>query len=322
MEIPITIHSDEKGYFDRECPNEICLYTFKVYMEDWKEKVSDEEVYCPMCGHTNTSDKWWTQQQVSDMQKLAKNWAMSYIQGELDKSLRKMANSSRGNKYVKITYKPGIRISFFNNPLGQSPEWEREIKCPKCGMRYSVIGSAYFCPCCGYNAIEESFQESLDSTEKMIESLAEMETFFSKSYGIDKAVTMCQTMLEGSLGDVVSTFQKFAEVTYRSLSPKSVRPNDFQIIDKGSRLFFDVTGKGYDFWLVEDERSYMNLMFQRRHVMEHNGGLVDEQYVQKSGDASYSVGQRLVIHKSDTLRLLQIIKKLAKGLGSLPPTIS
>lgn len=37
--LPITICSDEKGYFDRECPNEGCLYTFKVLMKDWEEKV-------------------------------------------------------------------------------------------------------------------------------------------------------------------------------------------------------------------------------------------------------------------------------------------
>ena len=41
MEIPITIHSDEKGYFDRECPNENCLYTFKINMQDWKEILKD-----------------------------------------------------------------------------------------------------------------------------------------------------------------------------------------------------------------------------------------------------------------------------------------
>ena len=58
MEIPITIHSDEKGYFDRECPNENCLYTFKINMQDWKEKVSNDEVHCPMCGHIDTADKW------------------------------------------------------------------------------------------------------------------------------------------------------------------------------------------------------------------------------------------------------------------------
>lgn len=317
MEIPITFHSDEKGYFDRECPNENCLYTFKVHMDDWEQKVSDDEVHCPMCGHIDTSDKWWTQQQLSDMQKIAEKWALSYIQGELDKSFGKLARSSRGNKFVKITYKPGQRISFINNPLGQSPEWEREVECSKCDMRYSLVGSAYFCPCCGYNAIEESFQESLDSTIKMIESLSEMEDLLSNSYGIDKAKSMCQAMLEGSLGDVVSAFQKFAEVKYRELSPKPVRTNDFQIVEKGSRLFSEATGRGYDVWLIEGERSYMNLMFQRRHVMEHNGGLVDDQYIQKSGDISYATGQRLVVHSSDTLRLIRIIKKLATGLQSL-----
>ena len=48
--IPLTFKSDEKGYFDRQCPNENCLFEFKVYMQDWKEKFSDEEVYCPLCG--------------------------------------------------------------------------------------------------------------------------------------------------------------------------------------------------------------------------------------------------------------------------------
>lgn len=317
MKLPITFHSDKKGYLDRECPNEICLYIFKIHMDDWKEKVSDEEVHCPMCGHVDSSDKWWTQQQLKDIERVATNWAMAYVQDELDKCFEELAMSTRSNRYVKITYKPGRRISFINNPLGQSLEWEREVQCPKCETRYSIIGSAFFCPCCGYNTIEESFEESLDSTAKMIESLPEMERFLSSSYGKDKARTICQSMLEGSLGDVVSAFQKFAEVKYCELSTKTVRTNDFQIVDKGSRLFLEATGSGYDVWLNDGELSYMNLMFQRRHVMEHNGGLVDSQYVQKSGDISYTLGQRLVVHKDDILRLVGIIKELATGLKSL-----
>ena len=70
MEIPVTLQSDRKGYFDRECPNENCLYTFKINMQDWEEKVSDEEVHCPMCGHIDTSEKWWTQKQLEGKLKL------------------------------------------------------------------------------------------------------------------------------------------------------------------------------------------------------------------------------------------------------------
>jgi len=64
IRVPIKMQSDEKGYIDRECPNEECLFNFKIKLEDWKEKVSDEEVHCPMCGHIDASDKWWTQQQL------------------------------------------------------------------------------------------------------------------------------------------------------------------------------------------------------------------------------------------------------------------
>lgn len=317
INIPITFRSDEKGYFDRECPNENCLFTFKIHMDDWKEKVSDEEVHCPMCGHIAPSDKWWTQQQLDGMNQIASNFVMSYVEDELDKSFKKLEHSTWGNSFVQITYKPGHRTTFINNPLGQSPEWEREIQCPKCATRYSVIGSAYFCPCCGYNGIEEAFDESLEVIIKMTESLPEMERFLAQSQGKDTANSMCRAMLEGSLGDVVSAFQKFAELRYRLVTSKNSRVNDFQIVEKGSQLFKQATGKGYDTWISEDEQSYMNLMFQRRHVIEHNAGFVDDQYIKKSEDVTYVVGQRLVIHVEDTQRLIRIIKKLSTGLKSL-----
>ena len=249
MDIPIELISDEKGYFDRECPNENCLYTFKIKMQDWKDKVSAEEVHCPMCGHIDTSEKWWTQAQLDSASKIASDYVMDMISGELDKIFGRLARSTRGNKFVKITYKPGKRISFSNNPIGQSEEWETEIECDKCGTRYSVIGSAYFCPCCGNNSAISVFDESLDSIEKMLESLGEMKELLTNSYGRDKAETMSRSLLESSLGDIVSAFQKFAECVYKQKSSEKVRVNDFQIVEKGSNLFLDATGKGYDEWL-------------------------------------------------------------------------
>ena len=317
MEIPITIHSDEKGYFDRECPNENCLYTFKINMQDWKEKVSDDEVHCPMCGHIHTADKWWTQQQSEPMQEIAASYAMSMITKELDKAFGKLARSTRNNKFLKITYKPSRKITFQNNPIGQSEEWETDITCEKCGTRYSVIGSAYFCPCCGHNSAVSAFNESTDSIEKMLKSLPEMKQLLTESYGRDKAETMCRGLLESSLGDIVSAFQKFASCHYDKLTGEISRVNDFQIIEKGSQLFKDAAGKGYEEWLSDQELHDMNMLFQRRHLIEHNNGMVDQKYVDKSGDHSYVIGQRLVVKENDAYALLAIIKKLAKGLMTL-----
>ena len=321
MEIPITIHSDEKGYFDRECPNENCLYTFKINMQDWKEKVSDDEVHCPMCGHIDTADKWWTQEQLESMQEIAASYAMSMITKELDKAFGKLARSTRNNKFLKITYKPSKKITFQNNPIGQSEEWETDITCEKCGTRYSVIGSAYFCPCCGHNSAVSAFNESTDSIEKMLKSLPEMKQLLTESYGRDKAETMCRGLLESSLGDIVSSFQKFASCHYDKLTGEISRVNDFQIVEKGSQLFKDATGKGYEEWLSDKELHDMIMFFQRRHLIEHNNGMVDQKYVDKSGDNSYVIGQRLVVKESDAYALLAIIKKLAIGLMTLQKVV-
>lgn len=317
MKIPITLHSDEKGYFDRECPNEDCLYTFKIFMEDWKEKVSDEEVHCPMCGHIDTSDKWWTQEQLESMREIAASYAMNHIQKELDKAFGKMARSTKNNKFVKVTYKPGRRISFINNPIGQREEWETEICCEQCGTRYSVIGSAYFCPCCGYNSAVSSFKESMDSIEKMLDSLSDLRQLFTSNYGKDKADTMCRSLLESSIGDIVSAFQKVASCHYDNLTGLSSRVNDFQIVKKGSDLFEKHTGKGYSEWLDVKEINKMEILFQRRHLLGHNDGIVDQKYIEKSGDYSYSVGQRLIVREKDARELLVIVRKLCDGLLSI-----
>lgn len=315
INIPIELKSDEKGYFDRECPNEECLYKFKINMEDWKNKVSDEEVHCPMCGYVDTADKWWTQEQITEMKNITQSYVMSYVQKELDKGFKQLEKSS--GKFLKIKYNPGKRITFINNPIGQSEEWNLDIQCKECGTRYSVIGSAYFCPCCGYNSAEDVFEESLDTIEKMLDSALEMKKMFSDLYGDDKAETMVRSMIEGTLGDIVSAFQKYAEIKYKRLSSKPVRANDFQIVEKGSELFKEITSYGYDKWLNSLELGKMNLYFQRRHLIEHNNGIVDQKYIDKAKDVSYSIGQRIIVKVEDTYELLRIIKKLANGLNNV-----
>lgn len=315
MNIPIELKSDEKGYLDRECPNEECLYKFKVHIEDWKNKVSNDEVHCPMCGNTDTSDKWWTQEQLEDIQKIIKSYAISYIQEELGKGLKSLERSS--NKYVKIKYNPGKKVTFINNPIGQSEEWNLDIKCQKCETRYSVIGSAYFCPHCGFNSVEKVLDESLDTISKMLNSVSEMKLMFSDMYGKDKAETMSRSMIEGAIGDVVSAFQKFAEMRFKTLSDKNVRVNDFQMVEKGSNLYREVISYGYEKWLNEEKLDKMNLYFQRRHILEHNNGIIDQKYIEKSNDTTYKIGQRVIIKIEDVYELLDIIKKLTNGLKKI-----
>lgn len=58
-------------------------------------------------------------------------------------------------------------------------------------------------------------------------------------------------------------------------------------------------------------------MFQRRHILEHNGGIVDSKYLTNSKDTTYTEGQRLVIRDGDAIGLIKVIKKLGQGIQTL-----
>lgn len=133
---------------------------------------------------------------------------------------------------------------------------------------------------------------------KQLDSLSEMKEMIEDLHDRDTAVSMIQGMIESSLKEVVSSYQKFAVEAFRKGSDKQVKPNDFQMVEKGSELFANQFGSGFDAWLSGDEIRYMIVMIQRRHILEHNNGIVDERYLKNSGDTSYRLGQRIISNDS------------------------
>lgn len=77
QQIRVSIPSDDERYLDRECPSADCLFAFKIHQDDWRDKVRDEEVFCPFCGHTADSGEWLTQEQLAH----AKQAAIAHIRG-------------------------------------------------------------------------------------------------------------------------------------------------------------------------------------------------------------------------------------------------
>ena len=58
-ETQIPIITDEHGNIDKECPNEDCLFLFKVNAEDWEANFKDEIVYCPNCKNESPANSYW-----------------------------------------------------------------------------------------------------------------------------------------------------------------------------------------------------------------------------------------------------------------------
>lgn len=293
-----------------------CRFTFKVKEEDWRNLFKDDAVYCPLCRHEANANSWWTTEQLEHAKRRAKKVLESRIGRALDTDAMEFNRKQPINSFIKMSMKvSGFKPYPLLLPIPAKELMERKIQCDKCSARYSVIGSAYFCPCCGHNSVERTFD---DSIEKILAKIGNTKIFrkaFAEIGKKDKGEVTVRSLIESALSDGVTAFQKLSEEFYSKMpNTPSALFNVFQRIEDGSRLWKDACGKGYEDWLTPAEMIDLNLLFQKRHLLVHKDGIVDDKYLQKTGDNSYKVGQRIVIKDSDARRLVELVTKLANEI--------
>jgi hypothetical protein len=98
---------------------------------------------------------------------------------------------------------------------------------------------------------------------------------------------------------------------------KPLNKNVFQRIDEGNSLWKDLIGKDYKYWSAEKEYKLLKRCFQQRHLLQHKDGIVDQEYIEKSGDSDYKVGKKLTISKNDVIIYLKIIGKIGQEILKL-----
>lgn len=319
--ISIPVDSDDDGYFDRECPNEECLFQFKVDEQDWKNLFSDEAVFCPLCRHEAKSSSWWTKEQL----KHAEDEAMKHIQGRIDAALvqgaREFNSRQPRNSFISMSMSvKGTRPYHYMLPVPSMEEMQLKVQCKECNAKYAVVGSAFFCPCCGHNSAEETLEGSLKKIEDKIKNLPIIRKAVEQ-ISKDEAETTCRSLIETGLGECVVSFQRFCEVTFIKQSPDTkVKFNAFQNLEVGAEYWTDLLSETYRDWLSENEYKELSELFQKRHLLSHTEGIVDQKYIDKTEDTGYRIGQRIVIKEKDVLKLITLVKKitdiLRKKLGS------
>ena len=229
IRIPVEMPIDEDGYFDRQCAADQCKAVFKVLFTDWKEKVRDEQVFCPICRYESRSTEWNTEDQAEHIRAVA----LAHLQGAIDKALR--TDTERFNRSqprggfisLSLSYRPGAL------PVLVSPAAAEAMRqnhaCDECGCRYASIGAAFFCPCCGANSAERMFEAGVEVARNTVESLPALRESLLMIGGRDAAHDTCRLILENTQASLVGSFQHYAEALYGALSgaPKA-RRNVFQ----------------------------------------------------------------------------------------------
>jgi hypothetical protein len=320
--VPLQIPLDEKNYLDRQCPSKDCLSYFKVLIDDWKDKVSDAVVYCPICRHESEATQWNTPEQ----DKYIEGVVQSHAHKLANKVLKKMARDFNARQpkggmiSASMTIRPGPR------PLVVLPKPEEALRqdfmCESCQCRYSSLGAAFFCPACGHNSANGTFVSAIRSVRACLANLDQIRSAFDAQGDKDAASDAERLILENSLTKLVASFQRFAEATFQLLpnaSSFTVGKNQFQRLTGSSTLWRNATGKGYEDFLDLGEMAALIIFFQQRHLLSHTEGMVDQEYIDKSNDRSYTKGQKLVIKKQAVYQLADLLEKLSNNLRQLVP---
>ena len=313
--VSVPIHADAEGYFDKECPAQECQSGFKVLEEDWRDKVRDEEMFCPFCRHAAPADKWYTTEQVEATTKVA----VAKIEGRINTAMKRDADrwnrQQPANSFLKITMKVDSRPGHvFLPPMAADP-MRLKITCPACACRYAVIGAAFFCPACGHNAADLMFIQSLGAIRNTLDAIPGLRAAIPDR---DVAETTIRLIIENGLQNAVTAFQRYAEALYAACFPSLPTPrrNAFQNLAEGSTLWHLASGKQYSDYMTTAELNTLTRYFQQRHLLAHRQGLVDADYITRSGDTSYREGQRLVVREASVRECLTLVERLARGIAS------
>jgi hypothetical protein len=313
MTVSVPVECDEHGYIDKECPAEGCLFQFKVKAEDWERIAQGDSVWCPMCRHEAPPRQWFTTEQVEH----SKEQALNVIKGEIHNALVAGADGFNRRQpkggFITMSMKvEGRPVQSAIIPASAAEAMRLQIECEACHTQYAVIGSAYFCPACGHNSVTRTFSDSLKKIQVKCDNLATIRQALTEATGKDEAEVTCRSLLESCISDGVVAFQLFCEGLYADYGEPPF--NAFQRLEQGSKLWQDAIGKGYGDWLTPNELQGLKVLYQKRHLLAHNDGIVDEQYLKKSGDPSYRKGQRIVISERDVGELMAYLEKLGTGL--------
>ncbi|CAM8846179.1 HEPN domain-containing protein [Burkholderia pseudomallei] len=314
----ISFSSDQDGYFDRECPSPECMAPFKVFMADWKDKVRDEEVFCPFCRHTADAKQWWTQDQIAHINSVAR----ATVGGAIHDALR--SDSERWNRQqprgglISMRMQVESRSRDVPVPLEVAAPMQLKITCSSCGCRYAVIGAAYFCPSCGHNAADQMFQLTIAGIRQSLNALGTVRGTIADP---DAAENTARLIIESSLQNAVSAFQRCAEALFSAIPGTGrIRRNAFQNLTEGSALWASAVSTSYDTHLSPTELDRLQIAFQQRHLLAHTQGVVDADYVSKTGDARYQPGQRVVVRVEVVRETLDLVEKLINGMRRDIPT--
>lgn len=296
----ISLPPDEEGLIGRECPIPECEGYFKL-QPGTGLKGENLTCHCPYCGHEAGSDKFFTKAQVE----YAKSVVMRKVTGALLKDLK----SLEFNHQPRGAFGISMKVSGRPTPIRHYREakLETEVVCDKCTLRYTIYGVFGFCPDC---AVHNSLQILTKNLELVQKLLAVAET---------QEPQVTQHLIENALEDCVSAFDGFGREACRVFASKAVIPEKaaeirFQNIVAARDRVREQFGVDFAAAAVPSDWAHVLRAFQKRHLLAHKMGVVDEGYLSATGDSPSLLGRKVSIAGPEVHELVASLQRFGAEL--------
>lgn len=306
ISISIPLKADKDGYIGRECPD--CHKYFKV-TPGTGLKDSSLPCTCPYCGRKGPSNDFFTRDQIE----YAKSVMVQHIEGDLNNMFKKLEFDTGPVGPFGIGM--SLKVDHWSAPplhMYGEKDLETYVECPSCSLKYAVYGVFAYCPDCGQHNSLQILTRNLDIVLKELDMAA------SSDADIHTA------LVANALEDCVSSFDGFGREVCHIHAADAIANTtkadsfSFQSLSGARAMVRSVFGIDFATACTTDDWNAAVRGFQKRHVLNHKSGVVDEEYVRKSGDTATPVGQRLVIEPTEVRELTRILLTLGTSLaGSL-----
>lgn len=303
IKFSIPMKNDEEGFFGRECPNEECIGYFKIELGTGLQG-ENLPCHCPYCGHVGPHDTFWTQEQLEYARSAAMRELQKYVGDMLKKSFP--PSKHRCGDFISITfqYKPGKPLPLYRY---EEKKLETALVCCECGLRYAVYGVFAYCPDCGSHNSLQILEANLDLASKELEL----------SITVDRP--LADQLVADALENGVSAFDAFGRELFRVNRGLAAAPDDVARIScqnleilksRISRLFgIELTAP-----FTDEEWRLLVQGFQKRHLIAHRMGVVDQTYITNSGDLRAVVGRKVDLDSKEVSDILLMVRRLGQHL--------
>lgn len=255
--IAVFMASDSQGMFGHECPQ--CKKHFRT-----KNIPSKFPLTCPYCGLRAESYYFLTPPQNA--------YILHYVKS-LKNALEEIQENTTTNVVIdmdaiadSVNTKP--RPDFYYTSTTQ----QTEFKCSTCNSYNDIRGRYGYCASCGWRNTTSSLKSALERIREQLKS-----NVISASDAVKQSVSE----FDAAARDFVDQL-----VTRIPMKKSRIKQFDgllFHNLDKFEELLktcFDIDLlKG-----MSAEHDFIRMMFSRRHVYEHDGGVMTKRYVTNSGD--------------------------------------